>query len=213
MENSKSKCLQEWGKELLQQFPDGLADEPDFELDGAARLAWFSKGYSVGVRWASEIGIGGKVFLGKTYEDPEALDDAGKAEFARSAFNLGRVYSEMAKVEANKAAEQEAEQRKAIADVDRQVETLSKEIASINSREELRIRIARAKEGSVAARACGKSVEDYSNSRQINALQERLIAIEAQEARRALSGWWITAIGTLAGIAGLALGYIAASSS
>ena len=170
-----------------------------------------SKGYSVGVRWASDIGIGGKVYLGKIYEDPEALDDAGKTEFARSAFNLGRLYSDIAKNEAEKAAEQEAEQREAMATVDRQVEILRNEITAIYSREELHIKIADAKEESVAARASGKSIEDYACSRKINALQDRLIEIEAQDSRRALSGWWITVIGTVAGIAGLILGFLAGS--
>jgi hypothetical protein len=170
MDDDSTRCLREWGKELLQEFPDGLTDEPDFECDGVARLVWFSKGYSVGVRWASDIGEGGKVYLGKIYEDPEALDDAGKIEFARSAFNLGRLYSNIAKIEEEKAAEQEAEQREAMATVDRQVEILRNEITTIYSREELRIRIAAAKEESVSARASGNSIEDYACSRKINTL-------------------------------------------
>ena len=212
MDDDNTRCLREWGKKLLQKFPDGLTDEPDFERDAAARLVWFSEGYSVGVQWASDIGIGGKVYLEKIYEDPNALDDAGKTEFARSAFNLGRLYSAIAKTEAKIAAEQEAEQREAMATVDRQVEILRNEITAIYSREELRIRIADTKEESGAARASGKSIEDYACSRKINALQDRLIEIEAQDSWRALSGLWITVIGTVAGIAGLIVGFLTGSS-
>ena len=43
MDDDNTRCLREWGKELLQEFPDGLTDEPDFERDGAARFVWFSK--------------------------------------------------------------------------------------------------------------------------------------------------------------------------
>jgi hypothetical protein len=211
MANDHTRCLYEWGKELLQKFPDGLPDEPDFERDGAARRDWFAKGYDIGVRWATEIGRGGKAFLKKTYDDPESLDDAGKIEFAKTAFDLGRLYLNIAKLEAEKSANQEAEQREAIAEIDGQIETLRSEIATINSREALRIRIADAKEKSVAARGAGNSIEDYAWSRKITALQDRLIEIDKHETRRGLSAWRVGLIGTAASIAGLIVGFLANS--
>jgi hypothetical protein len=211
MANDNTRCLYEWGKELLQEFPDGLKDEPDFERDGAARRIWFSKGYSIGVRWATEIGMGGEVYLGTTYDDPEALDEAGKAAFAKAAFDLGCLYLELARFEADKAAEQEASQRRAFDSIDRQVETLRNEIAAISSREALRIRIAEAKEEWVAARESGDPTEDYACSRRLNVLQDRLIEIEKHETRRGLSAWRVGLIGTAASIAGLIVGFLANS--
>ena len=207
MDRDATKALQEWGKELLREFPKGLPEEPDFKNDGTARLDWFSRGYSVGVKWAVEVGLGGKVYLGDTYENPEALDDAAKIAFAKKAFELGRLYRDIAKIEAEKEETQQAEERKAIAVIDEQVGVLRSEIASMHSREQLRIRIADLKEKSAAARASGQSIDDYGFSRKITALQDRLISIEAQESRQATSGWWLTAVGTAAGIIGLILGY------
>ena len=211
MADTNTKSLEAWGRDLLRDFPAGLGDEPDFERDGTARTIWFSQGYKVGVQWASEIGIGGKVFLGEAYEDPDVLDDPGKVAFAKKAFQLGRFYLHMAKSEADKTAEQAANLRSAIAATDKEVEALRNEIGAISSREELHIRIDAAKQASVAAQRLGNAIEDYSISRKITTLQGRLIEIETEESRRASSGFWITAIGTAAGIVGLILGFLAGS--
>lgn len=210
MSDNPPECLNKWGNKLLEEFPAGLPEEPDFENDGQARLTWFSKGYSVGVEWASEIGLGGKVFLGgKIYQDPEALDDTDKAEFARQAFNLGRLYRELAQLERDEAAKQEAKQRNAIEAVEKEVEALRNEVAAINSREVLRTKITEVQRMSVLAREARNAIEDYAYSRKINTLQERLIEIEQKESRHSLSGWWWTVIGAVAGIIGLIIGLYA----
>ncbi|WP_327515582.1 hypothetical protein [Ensifer sp.] len=211
MDDSNTKSLVDWGKELLKEYPDGLGARPDFEHSAAARSVWFAQGYTVGVTWAKEIGIGGKVFLEKVYDDPNALDNAGKAEFAAKAFDLARLYVTMAKLESDKQAGQEAVQRAAVAAVDKDVEALRGEIAAVSSREDLRIRLDKIKAASRGARSAGNAIEDYGLSRKIEVLQGRLIEIETKESQLAFNGFVVTVIGTVAGIIGLAAGYLAGS--
>lgn len=207
MDDGHAKSFIAWGEELLLTYPAGLGAKPDFERNAEARLIWFSQGFSVGVKCASEIGIGGKVFLDKVYDDPKTLDDAGKAAFAERAFNLGGLFLAIAKREADKRADLDATERAAIAAVDSDVERLRSEIAKIGSRENLRFRIEEAKAASAAAHARGDAIADYALARKINALQTRLIEIEGKESRLAFNGFVVTVIGTVTGIVGVILGY------
>ncbi|NKL98676.1 hypothetical protein [Rhizobium leguminosarum] len=108
----------------------------------------------------------------------------------------------------DQTAEAEAREKAAL---DLKVDAFRAEVQAIQSREKLRIEI-EALKAAASNKAAATLAGDYLASGKILVLQDRLIGLEGKESRMAISGWWITLVGTISGLAGLAIGFILGSS-
>lgn len=207
MSDEYQRELECWGDELLAEYGEGLPPAR-FETDGGARLLWFSKGLELGVRLASKVGLGGKIFIGKIYdENIHELSKTDRLEIAQAAYQHASVYWRMAHDKRARADRAAADREAALERLNAEVDDYKAMLPTIGSREQIRIFIDAVSADKAAASAAGNLDAGYLAANKLTLLYARLMELEKQEGRASRSGWWIGLIGTVSGLAGGAIGF------